>query len=522
MQAANCIVRFFQAGHIFLIQNTSRHSPHDKNGLFISDGGNETPLPPIAARLAVDDFAPIGNDRDAPVGLSWGGMDPAYFLVEGRRGLLRRHRSRAIPGGRTLRADVHLAGEEEREGAPPGYAELHGRRWHADQGDHRFTLVSGSDVPMTCEEETDQGAAAPFVLRQRWAGEARTGAEVSFQNLFYVRGLADPVKLDLRRKDDRSALLLSGGAAIAWCGVALSGDSAWLPGAIVVAESAWVGPGILAFAGASSLALPGAGWKIDGSRPVGLLLDLAGAMLTLRPDSPAGGGVKVALVIGAWRQELVLTEAVSLALPAEACARLAQELKTWLAQTAIPVPAPSPIQRIEKDRGWGSNWTHAGGTGLPERLRQIRVTANPLPIDGFAEQLIDAILPESRETWRQWPAADRYEITLTLPEPRMISTVNILGDCVDDPTLRSFCPLPEESGLRRWMAPGRPGFAPSAPAPIGITSGTGTRKTASRPAPRPSEAGRAPSGSRSPPRPAGGPWSCMRSRFSATGRSLPP
>ena len=438
MQAANCIVRFFQAGHIFLIQNTSRHSPYDKNGLFISDGGNEAPMPPIAASIAVDDFGPIGmtvTRLSDDHGAEWTRHIFWSKAGEGCFAVIDRARFQA-DGPCALCCTWRT----------PGYAELHGRRWHADQGDHRFTLVSGADLPMTSEEETDQGAAAPFVLRQRWAGEARAGAEVSFQNLFYVRGLADPVKLDLRRKDDRSALLLSRGAVIAWCGAALSGDSAWLPGATAVAESGWVGPEILALAAASSLALPGAGWKIDCGCPVGILIDLANATLTLRPDSPAGGGAKVALVLGALRHELVLAEAVSLALPAEACARVAREVKNWLAEIAIPVPVPSPIPRLEKDRGWASDWTHAGGIGLPERLRQLRVTAHPLPIDGFAEQLIDAILPESRETWRQWPAADRYEITLTLPEPRMVSTVNILGDCVDDPTLRSFSPLPE--GIR--------------------------------------------------------------------------
>ena len=56
MQAANCIVRFFQHSHVWLVQNTSRHSYYDKNGLLISDGANDGPMPPIAERVAIADF----------------------------------------------------------------------------------------------------------------------------------------------------------------------------------------------------------------------------------------------------------------------------------------------------------------------------------------------------------------------------------------------------------------------------------------------------------------------------------
>ena len=438
MQAANCIVRFFQAGHIFLIQNTQRHSPNDKNGLFISDGGNEAPMPPIAARLAVDDFAPIGmtvtrlsdyHHAEWTRHIFWSKADEGCFVVIDRAVFQADSPASLTCTWRT-----------------PGYAELHGRRWHADQGDHRFTLVSGSDVPMTCEEETDQGAAAPFVLRQRLAGDYRSGGEVSFQNLFYVRPLGSSENMDLRRRDDRSAVVVANAAAIAWCGVAIAGDTAWLPGATAIAQSGWVGARMLAFAGCSLLTLLKAGWTIACDRPIGILLDLAAARLTLRPDSPGTTGARVKVAIGQSRRELELTDTVTLELPGDACALISQEVKTWLAAADSQFPEPLSEIPTPVDRGWVSEWTFDGGTRLPERLRNVRVTSNPLPVDGFPDQLIDAVLPESRETWRQWPAADQYAITLAFPKPQAVTTVNILGDCVDDPTLRSFCPLPE--GIR--------------------------------------------------------------------------
>ena len=438
MQAANCIVRFFQAGHIFLIQNTWRHSTHDKNGLFISNGGNEKPIPPIAECLATDDFAPLGMTVTSLAdnhGAVWTRhifwlkagegcfvvIDRAVFEADGPYSLICTWRT-------------------------PGYAELHGRRWHADQGEHRFTLVAGEEVPATCEEEADQGASAPFVLRQRREGNYRAGTETSFQNLFYVRALGAPEKLDLIRRNDRSAHVVRNGATAAWCGVALLGGTDWLPGASAVAESAWAEAGILALAGASSLSLSSVRWKIESDRPIGILVDLAAAKLSLRLDSPGVAKARVVLAFGDARRELMVDAGAAIELPADACARITRELKSWLAESGTEPPVSPPAKAAVKDKGWISAWTFDGGTRLPEKVRDVRVTANPLSVDGFPDQLIDAVLPESRESWRQWPQADRYEIDLTFPEPRNVSSVNILGDCVDDPTLRSFCPLPE--GIR--------------------------------------------------------------------------
>ena len=448
MQAANCLARFFQAGHIFLIQNTWRHSAYDKNGLAISDGENETPLPPIAECVAAADFAPLGMT--------------VTRLADNHRATWTRHIFWQRAGDGCFVVIDRAAFEADGPFAltctwrTPGYAELDGRRWRADQGEHRFTLVAGDPVPMTCEEEADQGASAPFVLRQRRDGNFRAGTETSFQNLFYVRPLGAAEKLDLRRRDDRSAHLVRDGAAVAWCAVAVADGLGWLPGARAAAESLWVEGGCIGLAGASSLSLSSAGWKIESDRPIGILADLAAARLTLHPDSPAGPGARVVLTLGETRRELTLDAEVIVNLASDACVRLSGELRRWLAGTAFGPGSSGPVAApAVEDRGWGSAWTFAGGTGLPEKIRNVRITAAPLPVDGFPDQLIDAMLPESRETWRQWPQADRYEIDLAFPEPRVVASVNILGDCIDDPTLRSFCPLPEGIRLDAETADGR-------------------------------------------------------------------
>ena len=449
MQAANCIVRFFQAGHIFLIQNTSRHSPHDKNGLFISDGGNETPMPPMAARLAVDDFAPIGLTVTRVDDYHHAAWTRHIFWLKAGAGCF------VVIDRTVFEADGPYS--LTCAWRTPGYAELHGRRWRADQGAHRFTLVSGADIPMTCEEEGDQGASVPFVLRQRLAGDFRAGEEVSFQNLFHVRALGDADEIDLRRRDDRSAVIFTDGVATAWCGVTLAAAASWIPGAAAVAQSGWVGARLLAFAACSSLNLPQADLTINSDRPVGVLIDLAAGKLTFQPDSPGSNGARITLVTGGTTRELTLADTVSVELSPDDCARTIRAVEAWLERGQVDekVDAASRCVPIKVRGGDAAStfipmltplWTWEGATRLPERVRNVRVAANPLPVDGFPDQLIDAVLPESRETWRQWPQAESYAITLTFPEPRPVSAVAILGDCVDDPTLRTFCPLP--AGIR--------------------------------------------------------------------------
>ncbi len=458
MQAANCIVRFYQAGHIFLVQNTWRHSHHDKNGIHISNGANEVPMPPIAARLAVDDFGPIGMTVTRLAGCH--GATWTRHLFWHKQG-----------GGSFVVIDRV---EFEADGPyavtctwrTPGHAELIGRRWRAEQGRHRFTLVSGADVPMTSEEEGDQGATAPYVLRQRIAGEFRKGAETSFQNLFHVRELESTVDLDLRRQDSRSALVMDGGAAAAWCGVALIAATAWLPGVVALAESAWVSERQIALAGASLFSIAGEMIRITSDRPFGMFLDLAAGRLTLNPDGPSSAGARVAVALGDLARHVVLDAPVALEVPGGLCARVSAAVKAWLAiaagKTAEGNPANFPAA---EDAGWTGAWTSDAGTRLPERIRNLRVTADPLPVDGYPDQLIDGVLPELREIWRQWPAADRYTVRIELPEPRAVTKVNVLGDCIDDPTLRAFSPLPEGIRLDAETPDGRWIPCPLTPAP---------------------------------------------------------
>jgi hypothetical protein len=158
-------------------------------------------------------------------------------------------------------------------------------------------------------------------------------------------------------------------------------------------------------------------------------------------------------------------ETVTVALPPAGCLALSQALRSGLA--AFP-PAAEPSPAAEPAADWRSAWTAEVGMQVPERIRELTVEADPPPLDGFADQLIDTVLPEMRETWQQWPAAPEYKVTLRFPRPVALDHLRVVGDSRLDPTLRTFSPLPE--GINATASSGdEPGDA----RPCTTTAGTG-------------------------------------------------
>lgn len=427
MQAANCIVRFYQHGHVWLVQNTSRHSYYDKNGLLISDGANNTPMPPIAEQVALADFPAHAltvtrvNDyhhTEWTRHLFWSKQGDGFFVVIDRVAF-------QADGPYSLTCSWRT----------PGYAALDGRHWRTEQGEHRLTITSGSEVAATCEVDTDQGACSPYGLRQRRAGEHHAGDEASLQNLLTVRALDDRTDYDLQRLDERSALVVANGEPLAWCAAELQPDSIWLPQAKACASSGLVERDSLVFAGLTELKISELALRSD--QPVSLLIDLNTAKFTLKSDAQA----KVSFEING--QPVGEDESI----PATICDALSNEIGAWL--TSLSRAEEKKVEQdltpqVETDL-WRSAWNYQSGSNQPEIIRELRITTDPQPINGSPDEMLDPVMPDgySRETWIQWPQARHYSVSLFLPEPRELSALNILGDCVDDPTLRTFSPLPE-------------------------------------------------------------------------------
>ncbi len=424
MHAANGIVRFAQGGHVWLVQNTVRHAPYDKNGIQFSDGPGLMPLPPLAACVATADFPaaaltvtqlPDCAGADWTRHLFWAKPGAGWFVVIDRAHY-------ATGGQHSLTCTWRT----------PAWASLEGNRWYSRQGIHRFDLVAADNGAMTCEEETNQGASRPYVLRQRRMGPHVAGEEFTFQNLFYVRPQSAPERLDLLRLDARSALVQRDGQTIAWCGAALAPDSRWLPGASTNTASALLTTDTLVLAGATALNLPGLAFRSD--LPAALHLDLTTGTFALTAPANAHPVLAFTSPVSDLHNPVSLPPALAVSLRATIAA--------WLNAQRPALPTPVSAGRATTGT-WSTLWAQPAGPSVPERLRDVCITASPPPVDGIAQQLIDTIPPQSREIADQWPAAPHYDITLRFPTPQPVESLSIMGDCVDEPTLRTFAPLPE-------------------------------------------------------------------------------
>ncbi len=437
MKAANCIIRFSQAGHVFLMQNTRAHSQYYKNGVLVSDGFNDLPVPPITEWLALDDFPQAGLSVTRLNEYHHTAWSRHLFWSKGE------HDFFVVVDCITPEVDGEYAAVCTWRSLV--YASLEGRTWQADQGNQRFTLRSSEALCMTNQEERDLGAANPYVLHQFQGGTYRKGEPFTFQNVFYVRPLDGPEEIDIRRITPEQAVILRGGRPSAW--LSATPDRRLLQGLgfEVEANSAWATPDNLILAGATGLQFPGI--AITSDWPVGLDLELARGKLAARIDGPASRQATLRIHLDGQDQTLNLAEnaQIEIELPASPCQGVSAEIGRQLAGMNLPeIPARAPLAAFG-DR-WQINWKWDGTNQIHERIREMTVQASPPPLDGIADQLIDTVTLEPREIWRFWPEAPSYEIMLTFPPGKAIESLNLIGDSRDDPIFKVFSPLP--AGIR--------------------------------------------------------------------------
>ncbi len=434
MKAANCIIRFSQAGHVFLMQNTRAHSQYYKNGVLVSDGFNDLPVPPITEWLALDDFPQAGLSVTRLNEYHHTAWSRHLFWNKGEHDFI------LVVDCITPAVDGEYAAVCTWRSLV--FASLEGRTWRADQGRQRFTLRSSEALCMTNQEERDLGAANPYVLHQFQGGTYRKGEPFTFQNVFYVRPLDGPEEIDIRRITPEQAVILRGGRPSAW--LSATPDRRLLQGLgfEVEANSAWATPDNLILAGATGLQFPGI--AITSDWPVGLDLELARGKLAARIDGPASRQATLRIHLDGQEQTLNLAEnaQTEIELPASPCQGVSAEIGRQLAGMNLPEIPGNPPLKAAGNR-WQTVWKFEDTARIPEIVRNMTVSTTPLPASGIAEELIDTVTLEGRDVWQLWPKAPEYKITLTFPHEQSIESLRLIGDSKDAPVFKVFNPLPE-------------------------------------------------------------------------------
>lgn len=442
-QAANCIVRFSQGGHIFLIQNTGQHSIYHKNGLLISNGYNTTPKLPFAQWESVADFPGAGfsmttlkdyHQADWTRYIFWSKKEFGFFVVL---------------DAADLRADGPFS--FTCTWRTPAFAELNGRKWTTRQGDYRFDVCWSESLAVSQEVNaaTDkQGAANPFVLRQMKAGEFKAGDRVTFQNLFSAQPEKYFQERDVLKYASGEMLLVTNQKPTGWVGIRENGATfSCALGFSMDARCAMITTGDILLSGFTQLTLQILPiWRLESDRPISLNLDLDGARGYARIDDPDAEPANLRLILDGNPISIIIegSETVAFEIPAEACIQLKRDLANRLSGVYATLSQVSRRNGTRQPFGWQSEWCFNQWKSVPKRLRDMIIAAMPVPVDGFPLQLIDTVLPEMRETWIQWPAAKKYCFDLHFSKPYSLDFIRLVGDSRIDPTLRTFNSLPKE------------------------------------------------------------------------------
>ena len=436
MHSVNAIVRFSQFGHIFLIQNTDRQSYLHKNGLLSSDGYDNAPISPVGEWLAAADYSDLAlsatrlNEYHHTAWtrhLFWLKKDHGTFLVIDAAQM-----QQAGPYSFTL------------SWRTPCHAEMLGQTWQSRQGGHIFRLRWNQDLSLSQESGSVNGAVNPYVLRQVQRGEYDAGAWITFHNLFCARPASEGTAPDITRLSPEQCLVTEAGRPLAWCAIDPRRQGLRATGMTAQALSALATPEEVALAGMRQFT--SSDWKIDSDRPVGLCLDLAGQRGIIQADTPDSTGALVSIDLGGWRTNVLADAGAPFLfnLPAGGCDNLRAALADWLnALAALAQREPQVTTPTDAAVPPDVQWQFEGWQPVQERIRAVTVTANPLPLDGYADQLIDTVTPEIRTLSQQWPDAPRYDFQLELDEPQRLHSLRVIGDSRALPTLRVFHPLPD-------------------------------------------------------------------------------
>lgn len=186
----NSIIRYTDAGKLWLVHNTGRMSLFFKNAVYISNGLNDEPVPAACELVALAEAGDMrilssrlpgyrGTDWTRNV-LSWGDRFAVIIdQVEARK-----------PAEYFVSCNWRT----------PGWAQIEENGWLARQDDATFHLLPGEMTGMESKRfDSGDGATRPTVLRQQRRFKAIPGESVFFENLLYTSSSRKQQKCEVRR-----------------------------------------------------------------------------------------------------------------------------------------------------------------------------------------------------------------------------------------------------------------------------------------------------------------------------------
>lgn len=397
---ANTIPRYTERGNIWLFHHTDQIGHYFRNGLFVSDGVNDATLP-AACRLDAagrfDELAMTATTLEGFQGTEWQRaicwLPGEWFLVMDR--------ARVREPGRYLaqsvwRTPLHGTWRDDRHFASRGVGGT-------------FHIVSAEPVEGRAEAEAQDGAARPFVLRERKSGQFAAGDAIAFQNLLTVTDAdEEPAWTPVRVTDSAAVVIADDGRRV------LVGMGGGPPACGVTADAGLfaITPEAVFVAGASALSVNGR-TVLSAPEPITARLDLREGTVRAGHD---GGDLMAASLT--WKlPEVALPEGVALdAGPlAEALAEIA----------AVGEVAGGPAVIEEASGAEGDlpvAWESAVGR-KGEPIEGLRISAE----EGFSGSLAEAVdgLVPGWSGGLSWPKGQPARFELSWAEPRVVEELRI-------------------------------------------------------------------------------------------------
>ena len=371
----NCIVRFCEAGHVFLFHSTEARTHYNKNGVHVSRGHNPNPTPAACSLDVCVDLPNWGFIRTTLPdchGSDWG------------RNILWRKRGFFVVLDRVrFKEDGEYS--VSCNWRTPQHATWDGVKWQTTHNGDTFVLRPASPGSIRARREelvrygSQMGATAPWVLRQERHLMKKAGEEVDFANVFYVVRDGQRDTREIRGLGSHEVLLRDG-ADVSLLGVS-SADASALDSTRTDAALYVLSPTEILVAGAKVLAV--AGHEIARARqPFDLQLDLPAATATVRSKG------KVALF---GREVEPGTTVAATPIVKEIAARLAREVSAlWASAPApsfkgVPKRLAAPLRTV---------WEFDGLEKAAVPIPVVRVESSvPAERDWPVESVVDTLLP---------------------------------------------------------------------------------------------------------------------------------